>query len=142
MLLALLFASVSLVWAADSSFNVYHRVYEPNQPESPFTARGTILIPASGHASFEPSSSLSQDLTQLAHKLQTVKGALYQVALELDGDARPGQWDAVSAVKIVNQSSLGLERPRLNHSVHSVTSIKPPPKRLFCMQRTRAGRTL
>ncbi|KAF8195747.1 hypothetical protein K438DRAFT_1826463 [Mycena galopus ATCC 62051] len=106
MLFAFLFASLSLVWAADSSFNAFHRVYEPNQPEAPFTARGTVLIPGNGNPSFQPSASLSQDLTQLAEKLQTVKGAMYQVALELD-DSRPGQWDVVSAVKVchLNQAT-------------------------------------
>ncbi|KAJ7682666.1 hypothetical protein DFH06DRAFT_1314856 [Mycena polygramma] len=93
-------ASVPFAWAADSSYNVYHRLYEPNQPESPFSSRGTILIPGNGAASFQPSSSLSEDLTQFANQLQTVKGALYQIALELDATERPGQWDAVSAAKV------------------------------------------
>ncbi|KAJ6539474.1 hypothetical protein B0H19DRAFT_960589 [Mycena capillaripes] len=105
MLRALLLASVPLAWAADSSFNVFHRLYEPNQPEAPFTARGTILIPGHGDPSFQPQPSLSQDLTQFAEKLQTVKGALYQVALELDAE-KPGQWDAVSAVKVVSSSQV------------------------------------
>ncbi|KAJ7228533.1 hypothetical protein GGX14DRAFT_613420 [Mycena pura] len=96
----LLLASVPLAWAADSSYRVYHRLYQSGLPESPFTPRGTLHVPANGHASFEPSPSLSQDLTQLSDELQTVKGALYQVALELDGAAQPGQWDAVSAVKV------------------------------------------
>jgi len=147
MLLALLFASVSLVWAADSSFNVYHRVYEPNQPESPFTARGTIRIPASGHASFEPSSSLSQDLTQLAHKLQTVKGALYQVALELDGDARSGQWDAVSAVKICHLHQATTETLIL-HATHSGRPyaldyfVAPTPHNGACPKKLKASTPL
>ncbi|KAJ7276527.1 hypothetical protein B0H12DRAFT_1215038 [Mycena haematopus] len=108
MLVAFLFASVPLVWAADTgtSFNAFHRIYEPNQPETPFTARGTVLIPSNGVPSFQPSASLSQDLTQFAGKLKTVNGAMYQVALELD-EARPGEWDAVSAVKVchLNQAS-------------------------------------
>ncbi|KAJ7179011.1 hypothetical protein C8R46DRAFT_1072168 [Mycena filopes] len=97
---AFLFAAASSVWASDSTFNVYHRIYEPKQPESPFTARGTILVPGGyGDASFSPSPSLSEDLTKFSEQLQTVKGALYQVALELDVD-KPGQWDVVSAVKV------------------------------------------
>ncbi|KAJ6515759.1 hypothetical protein C8R45DRAFT_1086927 [Mycena sanguinolenta] len=106
MLVAFLFASVPLVWAADTSFNAFHRIYEPNQPETPFIARGTVLIPSNGAPSFQPSASLSQDLTQFAEKIQTVKDAMYQVALELD-DARPGEWDVVSAVKVshLNQAT-------------------------------------
>lgn len=106
----LLIATVPLAWAVDSSFQVYHRLYEPNQPETPFIPRGTILIPANGDASFEPSASLVQDLSQFAETLQTVKGALYQVALEREGDKIPRQWDT-SAVKVVS-SRLPRSRPR------------------------------
>ncbi|KAJ6598930.1 hypothetical protein DFH09DRAFT_19080 [Mycena vulgaris] len=107
MLLRLLLASVPLLCAADSSFQVYHRLYEPKQPESPFTPRGSILIPANGHASFQPSPSLAEDLTQFAGELQTVKGALYQVALEQKGHGMAGQWDIASAVKVchLNQAT-------------------------------------
>ncbi|KAJ7498786.1 hypothetical protein FB451DRAFT_1014445 [Mycena latifolia] len=106
MLLRLLLASVPLVWAADSSFQVYHRLYEPTQSESVFTPRGTILVSANGHASFEPSPKLAQDLTQFSDELQTVKGALYQIALEQEGTGIAGQWDIVSAVKChLNQAT-------------------------------------
>ncbi|KAJ7283892.1 hypothetical protein C8J57DRAFT_1293889 [Mycena rebaudengoi] len=90
-------ASLPLAWATDATFRVYHRIYEPNQPESLFLQRGAIVIPALGDASFQPSSSLAQDLTQFADALQAVKGALYQVALEREGDG--GQWDT-SAVQV------------------------------------------
>jgi hypothetical protein len=92
-------ASLPLAWATDATFRVYHRIYEPNQPESLFLQRGAIVIPALGDASFQPSSSLAQDLTQFADALQAVKGALYQVALEREGDG--GQWDT-SAVQVVS----------------------------------------
>jgi hypothetical protein len=144
MLVAFLLATVPLAWAVDSSYNAFHRVYEPNQPETQFLARGKVVIPDNGHPSFEPSASLAQDLTQFAEELQMVKGALYQVALELDDEARPGEWNVVSAVKVVRSSpSLGLEhaynRPIC---VHSVTSIKPPLRPSLCMQPTRANRTV
>ncbi|KAJ7781107.1 hypothetical protein B0H16DRAFT_1497102 [Mycena metata] len=119
MLLLGLFASVPLVWAADSTFNVYHRLYEPNQPEafSTFTARGTILIPGGyGDASFTPSPFLSEDLTKFAEQLQVVKGALYQVALELDAK-KPGQWDVVSAVKVCHLNQATTETLIL-HATH------------------------
>ncbi|KAJ7368436.1 hypothetical protein DFH08DRAFT_831396 [Mycena albidolilacea] len=107
MLVAFLLATVPLAWAVDSSYNAFHRVYEPNQPETQFLARGKVLIPGNGHPSFEPSASLAQDLTQFAEELQMVKGALYQVALELDNEARPGEWNVVSAVKVchLNQAT-------------------------------------
>ncbi|KAJ7094641.1 hypothetical protein B0H15DRAFT_132024 [Mycena belliarum] len=93
-------ASASLAWAADSSFQIYHRIYEPTQPETAFTPRGTVLVPANGDPSFRPSQTLAQDLTQFATALQTVKGALYQVALEREGAGAAGQWDIASAVKV------------------------------------------
>jgi len=90
---------VPLVCAADS-FQIYHRLYQPNQPETPFTLRGSVLIPAYGNASFQSSPTLALDLTQFADELQTLKGALYQVALERQGDGKAGQWDIASAVKV------------------------------------------
>ncbi|KAJ7904648.1 hypothetical protein B0H14DRAFT_3421406 [Mycena olivaceomarginata] len=81
MLVAFLLATVPLAWAVDSSYNAFHRVYEPNQPETQFLARGKVVIPDNGHPSFEPSASLAQDLTQFAEELQMVKGALYQCHL-------------------------------------------------------------
>jgi len=143
MLLALLFASVPLAWAADSSFNVYHRLYEPNQPESPFIARGTILIPGYGNASFEPSPSLSDDLAQFAKQLQAVKVALYQVALELDGEARPGQWDAVSAVKVCHLHQATSETLIL-HATHGGRPyaldyfVAPTPHNGACPKKSKA----
>ncbi|KAJ7765003.1 hypothetical protein DFH07DRAFT_770267 [Mycena maculata] len=106
MILLSLLATIYLVSAADSSFQVYHRLYEPNQPETQFIPRGTIVIPGNGHALFEPSPSLSQELTQFADELQNVKGAMYQVALERDGDVIARQWDT-SAVKVchLNQAT-------------------------------------
>ncbi|KAJ7684047.1 hypothetical protein B0H17DRAFT_1073394 [Mycena rosella] len=101
-----LLASAPLVWGADS-FQLYHRLYEPNQAESHFTPRGTIHIPANGDASFQPSPSLAEDLIQFAGALQAVKGALYQVALERETGGVAGQWDIASAVKVchLNQAT-------------------------------------
>jgi hypothetical protein len=104
MLLPLLLSCVPLVWAAES-FQIYHRLYQPNQPETPFTLRGSVLIPAYGNASFQSSPTIALDLTQFAGELQTLKGALYQVALERQGDGKVGQWDIASAVKVVRPAS-------------------------------------
>ncbi|KAF8146742.1 hypothetical protein K438DRAFT_1990255 [Mycena galopus ATCC 62051] len=46
---------------------------------------------------------ISQDLTQFAEKLQTVKCAMYQVALDLDG-WRPGQWDVVRPARFASKN--------------------------------------
>ncbi|KAJ7068399.1 hypothetical protein C8F01DRAFT_1335999 [Mycena amicta] len=113
----LLLATLPVAFAAES-YRVYHRLFQPTLPESTFTPRGTLHVPETGPASFEPSPSLTQDLTQLSDQLQTVKGTLYQVALELE-DASPGQWDLVSAVKVCH--------------LHQATAEK------FILQTTRAG---
>ncbi|KAF7301804.1 hypothetical protein MIND_00746100 [Mycena indigotica] len=104
--------------AFSAQYNVYHRLYQPHLPESTFSPRGTLLIPETGPASFLPSPTLAQDLTQLSDELETVKGTLYQIALQLD-DANPGQWDLVSAVKVCH--------------LHQATAEK------FIIQTTRAG---
>ncbi|KAF7352673.1 hypothetical protein MVEN_01233100 [Mycena venus] len=140
------FATVPLAWAADSSFNVFHRVYEPTQPEPSFTARGTILVPGNGDPSFEPSASLSQDLTQFAEKLQTVKGALYQVALELHG-AEPGQWDVVSAVKVCHLNQATSESMIL-HATHEGKPyildyfVAPTPHNGACPKKSKGSASL
>ncbi|KAF8139118.1 hypothetical protein K438DRAFT_1996364 [Mycena galopus ATCC 62051] len=59
---------------------------------------------------------ISQDLTQFAEKLQTVKGAMYQVALDLDG-WRPGQWDVASG----KTSDPGLDFTLLTDFLPNVT---------------------
>ncbi|KAJ7507947.1 hypothetical protein B0H11DRAFT_1969434 [Mycena galericulata] len=136
-----LLASATLV-AADS-FPVYHRLYEPNQPETHFTTRGTIHIPANGHASFEPSPTLSQELAQFAEALQTVKGALYQVALERSGDVIARQWDT-SAVKVCHLHQATSEAFIL-HATHEGQPyaldyfVSPTPHNGACPKKSKAA---
>ncbi|KAJ7638966.1 hypothetical protein FB45DRAFT_904385 [Roridomyces roridus] len=116
MLLLVLLLAIPQAWA-DRTLQVHHRLYEPNQPESHFSPRGVIHIPDSGDASFEPSASLAQELTDWSEKLQSVKGALYQIALERNGDVIARQWDT-SAVKVCHLSQATKETFIL-HTTHA-----------------------
>ncbi|CAL1700551.1 unnamed protein product [Somion occarium] len=103
MLLLLLF--LPLVLAADTSLRILHRVYHPKVPGIPFTERGSLLLSRSGpfpQVSLVPSEMLSTDLLEFAQTLHDADAygdsALYQVALEHEGDKDQSQWD-VSSVK-------------------------------------------
>ncbi|KAJ7180233.1 hypothetical protein C8R43DRAFT_972280 [Mycena crocata] len=137
-----LFVGIPLVCAADS-FQVYHRLYQPGQPESPFISRGTIHIPANSDASFEPTPSLSQDLTQFAQELQTIKGALYQIALEQNGDSVTGRWDMASAVKVCHLHQASSET-FIIHTTHGGQPyaldyfVSPTPHDGACSKKSKA----
>ncbi|KAK7061842.1 hypothetical protein R3P38DRAFT_2831866 [Favolaschia claudopus] len=118
--LAISLLAARLAWAADSSYNVFHRIHEPTQPEHPFLPRGTLHITDNGIPAFEPATSLSQDLTQFADEIQAVKGATYQLALELD-ESQPGRWEVVSGVKVCHLNSATSEIILL----HSTRAGKP-----------------
>lgn len=97
-------AAIPYVAAEATQYKLYHRVYHPVAPQVLYTERGTLVISDSNHVAFEPSSTLAADLTNFAETLQSSKGnlegALYQVALEREGDMDDTSWD-VSAVKVV-----------------------------------------
>ncbi|KAJ7929910.1 hypothetical protein B0H13DRAFT_1595801, partial [Mycena leptocephala] len=72
------------------------------------------------------------------------QGALYQVALELDGDARPGQWDAVSACHLHQATTETL----ILHATHSGRPyaldyfVAPTPHNGACPKKLKASTPL
>lgn len=87
------------------SVRLYHRIFHPSLPQPLFYERASIrLAPNSRTASLVPSGSILTDLQHFAEIAQSVQDdgeALYQVALERDGDVDAGMW-AISAVKAVS----------------------------------------
>lgn len=90
---------------APGTLRLYHRIFHPSLSESLFYERASIhLAPDAHSASLVPSGALQTDLEHLAKIAQSVQGgtdAIYQVALEREGDADAGKW-AISAVKAVS----------------------------------------
>ncbi|KIM90932.1 hypothetical protein PILCRDRAFT_155953 [Piloderma croceum F 1598] len=92
---ALLLSLLPLAFAED--FRILHRIHNPLGPPSPFFERGKLSLTSSA-SSLVASDNLGDDLLQFAETAQTLKGALYQVALKREGDEHEGQW-SVSSVK-------------------------------------------
>lgn len=112
------------------AISIHHRLFHPKASSFEYTPRAQL--PLDSAPPFSP--SLSEDISQQIRSLQDLSldldNALYQVALQRDGDQSDSQWD-ISSVKLV---SLGLYAclhfpPNLNSSVISCT---PRRTRLFC----------
>jgi ER membrane protein complex subunit 10 len=94
----LLLSLLPLVVAED--FRILHRVHNPLAPvPSPFSERG-ILSNTPSTPLLITSDKLGDDLQQFAKAAQNLNGALYQVALEREGDEHEGHW-SISSVKAV-----------------------------------------
>lgn len=100
--LATLLASISFICAEPTSFKLFHRLYQPTEEQTSFSERGLLLLSEDNVLSFQPSPSYVRDLNAFAQALRTASDsidlALYQVALEREGDVK--QWD-ISSVKVV-----------------------------------------
>jgi hypothetical protein len=89
-----------------SNVNLFHRIFIPGSPQSPFLERGVLDTSSS---SFQPSPSLAQHLSQFTVSLQEsvsrddvdLERIFYQVALERGIN----EWD-ISSVKLVRRSRL------------------------------------
>lgn len=93
----LLLSLLPLVVADD--FRILHRVHNPLAPvPSPFSERG--ILSNTPTPLLIASDKLSDDLQQFAKAAQNLNGALYQVALEREGDEHEGHW-SISSVKAV-----------------------------------------
>lgn len=101
-----LLGGLPAVWA---DLKLFHRVYHPTGPEVAFSERGTLVF-SETYAHFEPSPSLSADLSEFAESLEKLDGTLYQVALEREGETLEPQWD-ISSVKVVSSSSVSILIP-------------------------------
>jgi hypothetical protein len=102
MLSLLFFCALVPLTIALKPVHVHHRVFHPNDPQIPFSERGTIYFSSdSTSVTLTASDNLRNDLTTFAENTKTLDGALYQVALEREGDAGDGHWD-ISSVKLAS----------------------------------------
>ena len=108
---------------ADSRIRLLHRVYNPLEPPVQFLERGSLTFSASG-VSYQPSEALPHDLQYFADSLQTLDRALYQVALEREGDTEEGHWDFSSVKAVSSARSISSFPPIIHrHLMHSVTCL-------------------
>lgn len=92
---------VLLLFPLAHATSIHHRLFHPTA--SPFEYALRAQIPLDSAAPFSP--SLSEDISQQLRSLQDLNldlnNALYQVALQRDGDQSNTQWD-ISSVKLVS----------------------------------------
>lgn len=95
-------AALSSAAAQTINYRIFHRVFHPAAPNLPYRERGAVTLAASSSAHFTASPSLSDDISSFAALIGSLddSSALYQIALEHEGDSSQGQWD-VSSVKVV-----------------------------------------
>jgi hypothetical protein len=70
---------------------VLHRIYHPLLPPVQFSIRGSLLL-SDGSVTFSSAETVAHDLRYFAESLQSLDGALYQIALERKGDPTQGHW--------------------------------------------------
>lgn len=96
------------VHAEPGQLRLFHRVFHPLVPQAQFLERGSLQSTPGNQFSYSPSSLLARDLDSFAQTLADIAKAgfspdtaLYQVALEREGDATEANWD-ISGVKVVS----------------------------------------
>lgn len=101
-LAAFCLAVLSYAVAQTTDYKIYHRVFHPSAPNLPYKQRGVVTLAGSNSAEYTASPSLSTDISSFATLLDSLDDAdaLYQIALEHEGDSSQSQWD-VSSVKVV-----------------------------------------
>jgi hypothetical protein len=95
------FAAATFISTVSANVAIYHRVFHPALPAQPYLARGSLLI-SSNPPTFVPSPDIADHLSSFSEALESLQDsteALYQVALEREGDAS-ALWD-LSSVKLV-----------------------------------------
>lgn len=99
-----LIAAASFLAVVNANVNLYHRVFHPSLRDLPYTHRASISFPTDSNPVMVPSPQLYNSLVSFSEMLKTLQndtdGALYQLALEHEGDASNALWD-LSSVKIV-----------------------------------------
>jgi hypothetical protein len=98
-----LIAAASVLAVVSANVNLYHRVFHPSQRDLPYAHRASISFPRDSNPIMVPSPHLYDSLvsfSELLGTLQNTDGALYQLALEHEGDTSNALWD-ISSVKIV-----------------------------------------
>lgn len=95
--------------ALASNYVIHHRIFHPSLPLQPYRQRGYVSTESS-IPTFVPSSDLAEDLNDFSEVVKLVEGpseALYQVALQNEGEASESLWDfsSVKAVRLPPTSS-------------------------------------
>ncbi|KAF8812568.1 hypothetical protein BYT27DRAFT_7207897 [Phlegmacium glaucopus] len=97
-----LIAVAAFLAVVDANVNLYHRVFHPSMSDLPYVHRASISFSPDSIPIVVPSPQLSDVLvsfSEMLESLQHTDGALYQLALQHEGDASNALWD-LSSVKI------------------------------------------
>jgi ER membrane protein complex subunit 10 len=99
-----LIAAAAFLAVVNANVNLYHRVILPSQSElPPYAHRASISFLPDSNPVMVSSPQLYDTLVSFSKMLETFQntdGALYQLALEHEGDTSNAFWD-LSSVKIV-----------------------------------------
>ena len=98
-----LIAAAAFLAVVDANVNLYHRVYHPTKTDLPYAHRASISFSPDASPIMLPSPQLHDTLVSFSKMLETLQhtdGALYQLALQHEGDKSNALWD-ISSVKIV-----------------------------------------
>ncbi|KIM46057.1 hypothetical protein M413DRAFT_441117 [Hebeloma cylindrosporum] len=99
------FAAATFISAVSANnVAIYHRVFHPALPAQPYLARGSLAI-SSNPPTLVPSPDIAEHLVSFSETLESIQDsaeALYQVALEREGDTS-ALWD-ISSVKVCHLS--------------------------------------
>jgi hypothetical protein len=116
---------------------VLHRIYHPLLPPVQFSIRGSLLL-SDGSVTFSSAETVAHDLRYFAESLQSLDGALYQIALERKGDPTQGHW-SFSSVNAVRPSFSFPIRPAL--ILYPLVSSSHPHGRSFSSSSDKPGRS-
>ena len=103
-----LITAASFLAVVSANVNLYHRVFHPSLRDLPYAHRASISFPPDSNPIMIPSPQLYNSLVSFSEMLETLQntdGALYQLALEHNGDTSNALWD-LSSVKIVTLAIL------------------------------------
>ena len=98
-----LIAAASFLAVVSANVNLYHRVFHPSLQNLPYAHRASVSFPSDSNPVIVSSPQLYDSLVSFSEMLETLQntdGALYQLALEHEGDTSNALWD-LSSVKIV-----------------------------------------
>jgi len=97
-----LIVAAAFLAVVDANVNLYHRVFHPSKSDLPYAHRASISFPPDSNPVMVPSPQLYDVLVSFSEMLETLQdpdGALYQLALQHEGDESNAFWD-ISSVKI------------------------------------------
>ncbi|KAI1786498.1 hypothetical protein LXA43DRAFT_1099122 [Ganoderma leucocontextum] len=118
----LLLAVPPLLVSASPHFRLLHRVFHPSLPDTPFSDRAILHVSSSGSAAetrLVPSETYAKNLREYLSAAESLKDALYQVALERPGDVDQTQW-ATSSVLACHLPSSTSEAFTIHLDQHGV----------------------